>query len=76
MDVAEPARTFGTGPVVELVEEAARARPGAGGGDGAHDAAGGCDFREQAETAAGKIFRHIGDAERVAKIGLVGAEFA
>ena len=74
-DVAEAALAFGFGPVVQLVEEAARVRSGAGGGDRADDAAGCGDAGEQAEAGAGIVFGDVGDADRVAQVGLVGAEF-
>ena len=73
-DVAEAAGALFAGPFVQLVEEAARVGAGARRRDGADDAAGGGDLGEQAEAGVGELFGDVADADRVAQVGLVGAE--
>src|SRR3990172_6808867 len=63
-----PART-----VVELVEEAARARSGAGRRDRPDHGAGVDLPGEDAEAGAAERLGRVGDAQRVAQVGLVGA---
>ena len=74
-DVAKSAGALFARPLVQLVEEAARLWASAGRGDGADDAAGCCDPGEQAEARSGEVLRHVGDLQRIAQIGLVGAVF-
>ncbi len=74
-DVAEAACAFLAGPVVHLVEEAARPVGGARRRNRPYDSPRLNIFREQAEARAAERFRRITENDRVAQIRLVGAVF-
>ena len=75
--VTQPRRALALRPVVELVEERARLLGRARRRNGAHDAAGLDDVLERVEghVVAREDLGHVGDADGIAQVRLVDAEF-
>ena len=74
-DVAEAGKAFGPRPFVHVVEELAALLGGARRRDGADHAALADDAGRTGRSPSPRNARHVGDQDRVAQVGLVGAVF-